>query len=208
MLKVEAITSASTAAEPFCYFVTQVLDKEDVDRIRADFPVIEKPGTHTLENLKYGPAFAAIVEEMRSPAFTMAVGRQLGIGLEGLRATISVRGRAQARDGRIHTDACDKVAACLLYLNGAWDEGGGGLRILRNGRDLEDFVTEVPPHGGSFVAFKVADNSWHGHKPFTGERRCIMMNWMRPVSAHCPRYGGHKLSSKMKKLIPFFYRGK
>ncbi len=208
MLKVEAIASASAAKEPFCYFVTQVLDKAGVDKVRADFPDIKKPGVHPLEDLKYGPAFAAIIEEMKSPEFTEAVGKQLGIDLKGLPAMITVRGRAQAKDGRIHTDTSDKVASCLLYLNGAWDESGGRLRILRNGRDLEDFIAEVPPHGGTFVAFKVADNSWHGHKPFAGERRCIMVNWMRSGAARSRQYGRHKLSSKVKKLIPFFYSGK
>jgi len=56
---------------------------------------------------------------------------------------ITVRGHAQSKDGRIHTDTKDKVATCLLYLNGAWDEGGGRLRVLRSGHDLEDYIAEV-----------------------------------------------------------------
>jgi SM-20-related protein len=208
MLKVDAIASANAAKEPFCFFVTHVLEAADLDKIRADFPKIEKPGIHPLEDLKYGPAFASVIEEMHSPEFTEAVGKQLGIDLKGLPTMITVRGQAQAKDGRIHTDTSDKVATCLLYLNGAWDEGGGRLRVLRSGHDLEDYIAEVPPHGGTFLAFKVADNSWHGHKPFVGERRYIMMNWMKSDAARSRQYGRHKLSSKVKKLIPFFYRGK
>ncbi len=208
MLKVDAIASANAAREPFCYFVTQVLDPIDLDKIRTDFPSIEKPGIFPLEDLKYGPAFAAVIEEMRSPAFAEAVGKQLGIDLTGLPTMITVRGRAQAKDGRIHTDTKDKVATCLLYLNGAWDESGGRLRVLRKGDDLEDYIAEVPPHGGTFLAFKVADNSWHGHKPFVGERRYIMMNWLRSDAARSRQYGRHQLSAKVKRLIPFFYSGK
>ena len=208
MLKVDAIASASAAKEPFCFFVTQVLEKADLDKIRADFPGIQKPGIFPLEDLKYGPAFAAVIEEMRSPEFAAAVGKQLGIDLTGLPTMVTVRGQAQAKDGRIHTDTKDKVATCLLYLNGAWDEGGGRLRVLRSGHDLEDYIAEVPPSGGTFVAFKVADNSWHGHKPFVGERRYIMMNWMRSDAARSRQYGRHKFSAKVKRLIPFFYSGK
>ena len=208
MLKVDAIASAKAAREPFCFLVTQVLDQGDLEKIRADFPSIEKPGIFPLEDLKYGAAFEAVIKEMRSPEFAAAVGKQLDIDLTGLPTMITVRGHAQAKDGRIHTDTKDKVATCLLYLNGAWDEGGGRLRVLRGGHDLEDYIAEVPPSGGTFVAFKVADNSWHGHKPFVGERRYIMMNWMRSDAARSRQYGRHKFSAKVKRLIPFFYSGK
>ena len=208
MLKVDAIASAEAAREPFCFLVTQVLEQDDLEKIRADFPSIGKPGIFPLEELKYGPAFEAVINEMRSPEFTAAVGKQLDIDLTGLPTMVTVRGHAQAKDGRIHTDTKDKVATCLLYLNGAWDEGGGRLRVLRSGHDLEDYIAEVPPSGGTFVAFKVADNSWHGHKPFAGERRYIMMNWMRSDAARSRQYGRHKFSAKVKRLIPFFYSGK
>lgn len=208
MLKVDAIASASAAREPFPYLVTQVLETADLDKIRADFPSIEKPGIFPLEDSKYGPVFADVIKEMQSAPFAAAVGKQLGVDLTGLPTMITVRGQAQAKDGRIHTDTKDKVATCLLYLNGAWDEGGGRLRVLRNGDDLEDYIAEVPPSGGTFVAFKVSPNSWHGHKPFVGERRYIMMNWMRSDAARSRQYGRHKLSAKVKRLIPFFYSGK
>ncbi len=208
MLKVDAIASAGAAREPFPYLVTQVLETADLDKIRADFPSIEKPGIFPLEDLQYGPAFADVIKEMQSAPFAAAVGKQLGVDLTGLPTMITVRGQAQAKDGRIHTDTKDKVATCLLYLNGAWDEGGGRLRVLRNGDDLEDYIAEVPPSGGTFVAFKVSPNSWHGHKPFVGERRYIMMNWMRSDAARSRQYGRHKLSAKVKRLIPFFYSGK
>ncbi len=35
-----------------------------------------------------------------------------------------------------------------------------------------------------------------------------MMNWMRSDAARSRQYGRHKLSAKVKKLIPFFYSGK
>lgn len=208
MLKVDAIAPAKAAREPFSFFLAQVLDKQDLDDVRADFPSIEKPGIFPLEELHYGPAFAALIGELQSPALAEAAGKQLGIDLSDPPAMITVRGRAQAKDGRIHTDTKDKVATCLLYLNGSWDASGGRLRLLRNGEDLEDYIAEVPPHGGTFVAFKVSPNSWHGHKPFAGERRYIMMNWLRSDAARKRQLGRHKLPARIKRLIPFFYSGK
>ncbi|MFZ1110500.1 MAG: 2OG-Fe(II) oxygenase [Rhodomicrobium sp.] len=208
MLNIEAIREAKAAHEPFSFFQAQVLAEDDLNQIREDFPSIEKPGVFPLDALHYGPGFASLLEAIQSPALAKAVGDKLGLDLVGLPVMITVRGQAQSKDGRIHTDTKDKVATCLLYLNGVWDEGGGRLRLLRNGHDLDDYIAEVPPNGGAFVAFKVSHNSWHGHKPYVGERRYVMVNWLRSEGAHARQLGRHKLSAKVKRLIPFFYRGK
>jgi hypothetical protein len=208
MLNIEAIREAKAAHEPFSFFQAQVLAEDDLNQIRSDFPSIEKPGVFPLDALQYGPGFASLLEAIQSPELAKAVGDKLGLDLEGLPVMITVRGQAQSKDGRIHTDTKDKVATCLLYLNGVWDEGGGRLRLLRNGHDLDDYIAEVPPNGGAFVAFKVSHNSWHGHKPYVGERRYVMVNWLRSEGAHARQLGRHKLSAKVKRLIPFFCRGK
>ena len=208
MLNIEAIREANAAHEPFSFFQAQVLAEDDLNQIREDFPSIEKPGVFPLDALRYGPGFASLLEAIQSPELAKAVGDKLGLDLVGLPVMITVRGQAQSKDGRIHTDTKDKVATCLLYLNGVWDKGGGRLRLLRNGHDLDDYIAEVPPNGGAFVAFKVSHNSWHGHKPYVGERRYVMVNWLRSEGAHARQLGRHKLSAKVKRLIPFFYRGK
>ena len=208
MLDIQAIRRAKAAHQPFSFFQAQVLAEDDLNQIRADFPTVEKPGVFPVDSLQYGPGFASLLGDIQSPELSEAVGQMLGVDLKGLPVMITVRGQAQSKDGRIHTDTKDKVATCLLYLNGAWDEGGGRLRLLRNGSDLDDYITEIPPNGGAFVAFKVSHNSWHGHKPFVGERRSVMVNWLRSEGAHTRQLGRHKLSAKVKRLIPFFYRGK
>ena len=208
MLDILAIRQAKAAHQPFSFFQAQVLTEENLNQIQADFPAIAKPGVFPVNALQYGPGFASLLSDMQSPELAEAVGQKLGVDLKGLPLMITVRGQAQSKDGRIHTDTKDKVATCLLYLNSAWDDGGGRLRLLRNGNDLEDYITEIPPNGGAFVAFKVSHNSWHGHKPFVGERRSIMVNWLRSEGAHARQLGRHKLSARVKRLIPFFYRGK
>jgi SM-20-related protein len=208
MLDILAIRQAKAAHQPFSFFQAQVLAEENLNQIQADFPAIAKPGVFPVDALQYGPGFASLLSDMQSPELAEAVGQKLGVDLKGLPLMITVRGQAQSKDGRIHTDTKDKVATCLLYLNNAWDDGGGRLRLLRNGEDLENYITEIPPNGGAFVAFKVSHNSWHGHKPFVGERRSIMVNWLRSEGAHARQLGRHKLSARVKRLLPFFYRGK
>ncbi len=208
MLDILAIRQAKAAHQPFSFFQAQVLAEENLNQIQADFSAIAKPGVFPVDALQYGPGFASLLSDMQSPELAEAVGQKLGVDLKGLPMMITVRGQAQSKDGRIHTDTKDKVATCLLYLNNAWDDGGGRLRLLRNGEDLDDYITEIPPNGGAFVAFKVSHNSWHGHKPFVGERRSIMVNWLRSEGAHARQLGRHKLSARVKRLLPFFYRGK
>jgi len=208
LIKFETIAQAKVTQDPFSFFAAdQVLADEDLDAIRADFPKIEKPGIFPLSALEYGPAFSKLVDEIRSPQMADALGRKFGVNLKGLPVMITVRGHAQAKDGRIHTDTKDKVVTCLLYLNDKWDESGGRLRLLRSGENLDDYAAEIAPNGGAFAAFKVADNSWHGHKPFVGERRYVMVNWVQSQGALNRQLLRHKLSAKIKKLVPFFYKG-
>lgn len=209
MIDIEAIDKAPVATEPFKFFAAaQVLQGHDLDAIRRDFPRIEKPGVYPLEALDYGPAFAKLIDDIRSPALARAVGNKLGVDLTGLPLMITVRGQAQAKDGRIHTDTKDKVVTCLLYLNETWENGGGRLRLLRSGTDIDDYLLEIPPNGGSFAAFKVAANSWHGHHPFVGQRRYVMFNWVQSDVALTRQLGRHRLSARIKALVPFFYKGK
>ncbi len=208
MINLDAISKAVVAREPFSFFAAdKVLADQDLDAIRIDFPKIEKPGIFPLSALEYGPAFAKLVDEIRSPEMAEALGKKFGVNLKGLPVMITVRGHAQAKDGRIHTDTKDKVVTCLLYLNDKWDEGGGRLRLLRSGDNLEDYAAEIAPNGGAFAAFKVASNSWHGHKPFVGERRYVMFNWVQSDKALSRQLLRHKISAKIKKMVPFFYKG-
>lgn len=209
MIDLNAISGASVAREPFPFFAAgNVLNGDDLEAIRADFPKIEKPGIFPLSSLEYGPAFGKLVDDIRSPELAAAVGKKFGVDLTGLPLMITVRGQAQAKDGRIHTDTKDKVVTCLLYLNETWDDGGGRLRMLRGPDDLEDFAAEIPPNGGTFASFKVGPRSYHGHKPFVGQRRYVMFNWVQSDAALNRQLGRHKLSALVKKAIPFFYKGK
>lgn len=208
MINLENIRKAEVAHDPFDFFaVASVLGETDLKAVRADFPKIDRPGIFPLSELAYGAGFARLIEEIKSPELARAVGAKFGVDLTGLPLMITVRGQAQTKDGRIHTDTKDKVVTCLLYLNETWDQGGGRLRMLRGPDDLEDFAAEIPPNGGAFAAFKVSDKSFHGHKPYVGDRRYVMFNWVQSDAALNRQLGRHKFSARIKKLLPFFYKG-
>jgi len=204
MIKFGAIAKTEAAHVPFRFFATVgVLSAEDLGAVRADFPDIRKPGIFPLSELTYGPAFARLVEDIRSQELEDILADKYGVGLSDKPLMITVRGQAQMKDGRVHTDTEAKFVTCLLYLNELWDKGGGRLRMLRRPDDLDDFAAEIPPSGGTLASFLRSDNSWHGHEPYTGERRYVMFNWMTSQAAMERELSRHRFSAKLKQLNPF-----
>lgn len=205
MLDLDAIRAAQVPRGPFPYFLARdVLSTGDLQSVRRDFPDIRSSGIYPLAELSFGPSFADLIADIRSARLEEIMEEKLGVPLAGRPLMITVRGRCHRRDGRIHTDSEDKVVTCLLYLNDrSWQSPAGRLRLLNSGTDLEDVIAEVPPEGGTLVAFRRTDNSWHGHHPFEGERRYVMFNWLTSNVAHARNLGRHKLSARVKRLNPF-----
>ncbi|TCT05836.1 2-oxoglutarate-Fe(II)-dependent oxygenase superfamily protein [Tepidamorphus gemmatus] len=204
MLDLEAIRRTRVVREPFAHFtVSDTLSADALAAIRADFPAITHPGIFPLSELAYGPAFAALIEDIRSADLEAILSEKFDVDLSDRPLMITVRGHCRASDGRIHTDSTSKVVTCLLYLNEPWAEDGGRLRLLRDPDDIDSVIVEVPPDGGTFVAFRRTDNSWHGHKPFEGPRRYVMFNWVTSQAAHDREIGRHRLSARLKRLNPF-----
>jgi hypothetical protein len=171
--------------------------------ILADYPRIRRPGSFPLEVLRYGPAFAALVEELKGPEMRTAFEEKFDIDLEGRPAMITARGRCWEKDGHIHTDAASKIITVLIYMNPMWEQSGGRLRLLRSPTDIEDVILEVPPVEGTLLAFRRRDNSWHGHKAFVGERRVIQLNWCSSARVVRREILRHRLSANLKQLLPF-----
>lgn len=190
--------------EPFCYFsAVSVIGAADLADVARDFPAISQPGIFPLSSLRCGGAFERLIEVVRSQRMTSLMAEKFAVDLQDKPLMITVRGHCQRKDGRIHCDSKDKIVTCLLYLNDAtWDQQGGRLRLLRSQSNIDNVLVEVPPVGGNFVAFKRADNSWHGHAPFEGPRRYIMFNWVQSEATLAKNIGRHKLSAFFKKLLP------
>lgn len=204
MLDLDAVRRAHVAQQPFAFFQARdVLDRPALEAIGRDFPEITQAGIFPLEELRPGAAFNALIEDVRGADLERIMEEKLGVDLSGLPLMVTVRGHCARRDGRIHTDSTDKVVTCLLYLNEPWQGTGGRLRLLRNGTDLDDYIAEIPPDGGTLVAFKRSDNSWHGHLPFEGPRRYVMFNWVRSSAALSRNVLRHRVSASIKRLNPF-----
>jgi hypothetical protein len=201
MIDLERLRATPLEKEPFEYcIVPEFLSREVLDRVEADFPMIDQGGSFPLSSLTYGPGFAALVEELRSDAVRDAFGKYFGIDLAGRPPTITVRGRARGKDGQIHIDSKTKLITVLIYFNRNWNAEGGRLRLLRSPDDIEDLIVEAPPESGLMMAFRCRENAWHGHKPHDGVRRSIQLNWVVDESAANRSERRHKWSSLLKRL--------
>jgi SM-20-related protein len=204
LLDLEAFRQAKLATEPFNYIVVPgFLHASTAPAVRRDFPDIQYPGLLPVEATTPGPAFAALIRELTGPEVTAAFSEKFGTDLTKQPTMVTLRGRAQEKDGRIHTDSEAKLVTALLYFNDRWESQGGRLRLLRGHDDLNDVIAEVPPDLGTLVAFRRSDKSFHGHEPFVGVRRYVMVNWMASNLAARRELMRHKLSAQAKKMLNY-----
>ena len=188
--------------EPFEYLVVPEFVKPEVrEAISDDYPKVKKAGSFPLSEVTFGPKFKALTDDLNGPEFRAAVGRKFLIDLTGRPTMITVRGRCSEKDGKIHTDSKTKIITVLLYMNSKWESAGGRLRLLQSGNNLDDMVLELPPVAGTLLVFKRSDNSWHGHKPFAGERRVIQLNWVTDEEVVRREQGRHRFSATMKRIF-------
>ena len=171
--------------------------------IARDFPAIRKAGLFPLPALRYAGDFARVIDELDSAELERILAAKFGLKLAGLPKLFTVRGRCARKDGKIHTDSLDKVLTVLLYLNSEWEAPGGRLRVLRSATDLNDYAAEIPPVAGTLFAFRRSERSYHGHESFAGERRAIQVNWMTDRASRDRELARHRLSARIKQLVPF-----
>lgn len=207
MLNFDRIAAASATHHPFSFFAAgPVLDESTLAGVTEDFPDLDGPGLFTLDGLTYGGRFARLVEELRLPRLRELMEKKFEIDLSDKPLMITVRGFCQRKDGRIHVDSTDKVVTGLLYLNNPlWTGEGGRLRLLNGPDSLDDSIAEIPPHGGTMLAFRRSDNSWHGHEPFEGPRRALMFNWMKSEAVLGKNLLRHKVSAFVKRGLAVGY---
>jgi hypothetical protein len=208
-LNYAALAGATIANEPYPFVILpNFLTKDDLAAVSRDFPKIDIAGLFPPEELTYGPAFSHLLDLMYGDELRRLIGEKFAIDLAGRPTFLTVRTHARARDGQIHKDSRFKLITVLLYLNDNWAADGGRLRVLRSPSDIEDYVAEVPPDGGSCFIFRCTDNGWHGHKPFEGARRCIQMNYVVDEGVRRRELRRHRFSAKMKKLARLVGVGK
>lgn len=207
LIDIEALRATPLKTEPYDYFVVPAfVTGKALDSVIADFPNIDSTGSIPPSELDIHGSFQQLLDEMNGPEFREAIEEKFGLDLSDRPTMFTIRGFCARNNGKIHTDTKSKIITVLLYLNQEWEAGGGRLRILRSGTDLNDAAEEVSPNGGTLLVFRRSDNSWHGHEPFEGQRRAIQMNWVTDEEVVVHEQRRHRFTSTLKKLNPFASR--
>jgi hypothetical protein len=193
--------------EPFA-FMTAHGQLPDVDAVRdeleRDFPRYGEAGFFPWDPADCGPSVNALIEQLTTPEVASAIGRRLQIEELGQFPTLVTLCRhLNKRHGTIHTDSKSKVATALLYLNRQWpDTSEGCLRFLARIDDIDAMLEpELKPLYGEFAVFRRADNSFHGHLPYEGERRVIQVAWLVSEEAKLRKTKRGRFSRAFKKLF-------
>jgi hypothetical protein len=201
-LDLAAIEATPLTPDPFDYLVVpDCVSVAGLDAANRDYPDIDTPGNKDLDELHYGPGFQDLIDELNSPALRQVISNKFNVDLEDAYTTITVRKFCEPSDGNIHTDHWSKVITVLVYFNTDWDNSAGQLRLLRSPDDIEDYAAEVAPVGGTLLAFRRTDISWHGHKRFVGERRMLQLNFVK--TGRTARYTQQlaRFSTRMMKRV-------
>jgi SM-20-related protein len=204
----EALEQTPLQRDPFEFLVLPGFIKaEKFASVVADYPEVPGPGSHPPAELDIHGNFEQLMAELQGPAFRAAIERKFNLDLTGRPTMYTVRGFVREKDGSIHTDSTTKIITVLLYMNERWQEDAGRLRLLRGPDNLDDYVAEVPPYGGTLLVFRRADNSWHGHKSFSGPRRAIQLNWVTSQEVVDNEQRRHQFTAKFKKFTRMFIPG-
>ncbi len=181
IVNLAALDQTPLRSDPFDFVVVEnAIEPGMLEALNRDYPEIDKPANYAPEDLSYGPAFGQLLDELHSAEFERRIARKFGVNLEGATRTVTVRRYSEPSDGNIHTDHWSKIITLLVYFNPEWTQEGGRLRFLRSKDDIEDYAVEVAPQGGTVLAFRRSDKSFHGYKQFHGERRMVQMSWVKP----------------------------
>lgn len=202
LLDLERFAETPLTRDPFDFLVVPgFVPQAAAEAAAASFPGPDMAGVLPVPKEAPNTAFGRLLTELRSPGLTAAFGAKFGLPLSTENLMVTMRARTRPIDGQIHTDSETKVITALVYLNAGWDDAGGRLRLLRGPDDLDDMIAEVPPMAGTLLAFRRCDRSWHGHKPFDGARRSIMLNWMVDGATARREMRRHALSAGFKRLV-------
>ena len=201
ILDFDRLHAAPLEREPFEFVVVEEFVRKDaLPGTRCRFPATPAVGSYPAESLKYGAGFGNLIAALTGPELDRAIGAKFAVDLNGRPTMLTVRGRGDEKDGRIHTDSETKIITLLLYMNPVWDQKEGRLRLLRRADDLDDYAREVAPLAGTMLAFRRSERSFHGHYPYLGPRRSLQLNWVTdqrgPAGAEAPPLVGAVESSQ------------
>jgi len=184
ILDLKAVSGASLSHDPYDFILgSNFLRSDQIEKVANDFPDICKPGYLTVDEVALHGHFKRLIDELEGPELTEELSRKFGTNLHEYPRLTTIMKQSQPKYGAIHTDGASKVMTLLVYMNDSWNEGDGGrLRVLYDGENFEPFATEVSPTMGTVFAFLRSDHSWHGHRPFSGERKVVQVAWIKDAA--------------------------
>ena len=205
LLDFEALQLAPLSRDPFTFTVVQnAIRPADAAAIRDDFPQIEDSGLLPVEATRPGPLFRRLIDELKSEETARAFSEKFGVNLVRRPQMITVRGRCAAKDGRIHTDSATKLITALIYFNDNGRRTAAGCGCCARRPISNDMIGEVPPDLGTMIAFRRSAKSFHGHEPYEGVRRYVMINWMTTDFAAKRELLRHRVSAHAKRAMKLF----
>ena len=180
-IDLEAFERSVLKRDPCDYIMVPGFIKADaLQAINRDYPEIGTPGNFPPDQLEYGPAFRTLLDELNSEILRQRYCEKFGLDLSGYPLQITVRKFSAATDGNVHNDSRNKIITTLIYFNREWHHEGGKLRLLHSSWNIENYAEEIEPVGGTLVAFRRNERSFHGFKAMEGERRSLQMYWVKP----------------------------
>ena len=197
-----ALTAAGLNRAPYDYaYVDQAIPAAHKAQVLADAPKIPHRGTYGIPNLRYGPAFDALLRDLLSVRFRRIVEKKFDIDLSPYYPTIVMMGNTSGHynEGYAHPDTKHKIVTVILGLSPEWPYERGRLRVLRsNSRD--DMAFEFPPEFGKMLMFRVCGHSYHGFLPQKGQRMSLQFCWVDSKAYARKTYFRHALSAFAKSI--------
>jgi len=205
ILDFDRLQSAAVADDPFAHvLVPGFIKPEALEQVVAALPAMRARGSFPIEALRLGQPAREMVAALEGERFRAIIAQKFDLVLRDAPVMTTLRGNSGEKDGQIHTDSSAKRVTILLYLNPAdkaeWARQEGCLRLLRSATDIQDYVVEVPPADGTLLVFPNGPNTFHGHKPFVGQRYVMQMNYMTTGTKAKAEMRRHHLSAFVKRL--------
>lgn len=177
MLDEQAIAAAELRHDPYDFaFVEHAMPERLKDAVLGDAPRIPDRGSYGLPDLRYGPNFGAVIDDLLSDRFRHLVERRFDMDLSPYPPCIVMMGNTTGNynEGYAHPDSKHKIVTVLLGFSREWPYERGRLRVLRS-EDRNDYAFEFAPEFGRMLLFRVCDHSWHGFLPQKGQRMSLQL---------------------------------
>ena len=198
-----AIAAAELRRDPYDYcYVEGVMDPSRKDEVLADAPTIAWRGSYALPDLKYGPKFDLMIQDLLSDRFRHLVEKKFDIDLAKCPPCIVMMGNTTGayNEGYSHPDSKHKIITVLVALTREWPYERGHLRVLRSD-NRDDYAFEFSPEFGGMLMFRVGDNSWHGFLPQKGPRMSLQLCFVDSDWYVRKEYVRHRASAFAKSWL-------